>query len=194
MFLDCAPAYFEYLSKAFFHGLPTVLYKIVGVSLYSNVLMESLTGFVNCFLASSPYLSFRLSFNHSCLRLRHRSIIKMGESSLHRMSESALLILTELRKSYFCFTFSSNEGSGRQRKSQFADRCPRRHSRRVQESCREWRREQMEREWFENRVGRFGRCGSGGFVICRSIGSLRLEEYKGRGQGTWLFSIAVAGA
>jgi 1-phosphatidylinositol-3-phosphate 5-kinase len=25
MFLDCAPAYFEYLSKAFFHGLPTVL-------------------------------------------------------------------------------------------------------------------------------------------------------------------------
>ena len=31
MFLDCAPAYFEYLSKAFFHGLPTVLCKIVGV-------------------------------------------------------------------------------------------------------------------------------------------------------------------
>jgi hypothetical protein len=28
---DCAPAYFEYLSKAFFHGLPTVLCKIVGV-------------------------------------------------------------------------------------------------------------------------------------------------------------------
>jgi len=31
MFLDCAPAYFEYLTKAFFHGLPTVLCKIVGV-------------------------------------------------------------------------------------------------------------------------------------------------------------------
>ena len=31
MFLDCAPAYFEYLSKACFHGLPTVLCKIVGV-------------------------------------------------------------------------------------------------------------------------------------------------------------------
>ena len=31
MFLDCAPAYFEYLSKAFFHNLPTVLCKIVGV-------------------------------------------------------------------------------------------------------------------------------------------------------------------
>jgi len=31
MFLDCAPAYFEYLSKAFFHGLPTCLCKIVGV-------------------------------------------------------------------------------------------------------------------------------------------------------------------
>jgi hypothetical protein len=31
MFLDCAPAYFEYLNKAFFHGLPTVLCKIVGV-------------------------------------------------------------------------------------------------------------------------------------------------------------------
>lgn len=31
MFLECAPAYFEYLSKAFFHGLPTVLCKIVGV-------------------------------------------------------------------------------------------------------------------------------------------------------------------
>jgi len=31
MFLDCAPAYFEYLSKAFFHGLPTVLCKILGV-------------------------------------------------------------------------------------------------------------------------------------------------------------------
>mmetsp|Transcript_9237 Transcript_9237/g.17384 ORF Transcript_9237/g.17384 Transcript_9237/m.17384 type:complete len:2047 (+) Transcript_9237:105-6245(+) len=31
MFLDCAPAYFEYLSKAFFHGLPTMLCKIVGV-------------------------------------------------------------------------------------------------------------------------------------------------------------------
>ena len=31
MFLDCSPAYFEYLSKAFFHGLPTVLCKIVGV-------------------------------------------------------------------------------------------------------------------------------------------------------------------
>jgi len=25
MFLDCAPAYFEYLSKAFFHGLPTMV-------------------------------------------------------------------------------------------------------------------------------------------------------------------------
>lgn len=31
MFLDCAPSYFEYLSKSFFHGLPTVLCKIVGV-------------------------------------------------------------------------------------------------------------------------------------------------------------------
>lgn len=31
MFLDCAPAYFEYITKAFFHGLPTVLCKIVGV-------------------------------------------------------------------------------------------------------------------------------------------------------------------
>lgn len=31
MFLDCAPAYFEYLGKAFFHGLPTMLCKIVGV-------------------------------------------------------------------------------------------------------------------------------------------------------------------
>lgn len=31
MFLDCAPAYFEYLTKAFFHGLPTVLCKILGV-------------------------------------------------------------------------------------------------------------------------------------------------------------------
>jgi 1-phosphatidylinositol-3-phosphate 5-kinase len=31
MFLDCANAYFEYLSKSFFHGLPTVLCKIVGV-------------------------------------------------------------------------------------------------------------------------------------------------------------------
>lgn len=31
MFLESAPAYFEYLSKAFFHGLPTVLCKIVGV-------------------------------------------------------------------------------------------------------------------------------------------------------------------
>jgi 1-phosphatidylinositol-3-phosphate 5-kinase len=31
MFLDCAPAYFEYLSKAFFHGLPTCLCRIVGV-------------------------------------------------------------------------------------------------------------------------------------------------------------------
>ncbi len=31
MFLDCAPAYFEYLSKAFFHGLPSMLAKIVGV-------------------------------------------------------------------------------------------------------------------------------------------------------------------
>jgi hypothetical protein len=31
MFLDCAPAYFEYLSKSFFHGLPSMLAKIVGV-------------------------------------------------------------------------------------------------------------------------------------------------------------------
>lgn len=31
MFLDCAPSYFEYLSKSFFHGLPTILCKIVGV-------------------------------------------------------------------------------------------------------------------------------------------------------------------
>ncbi|KAL3939330.1 MAG: hypothetical protein SGBAC_005933 [Bacillariaceae sp.] len=31
MFLECAPAYFEYLSKVFFHGLPTVLCKVVGV-------------------------------------------------------------------------------------------------------------------------------------------------------------------
>eukprot|EP00934_Nitzschia_sp_Nitz4_P003840 Nitzschia sp. Nitz4//scaffold5_size260463//118602//124210//NITZ4_000980-RA/size260463-snap-gene-0.42-mRNA-1//-1//CDS//3329555334//3830//frame0 len=31
MFLESAPAYFEYLSKAFFHALPTVLCKIVGV-------------------------------------------------------------------------------------------------------------------------------------------------------------------
>jgi hypothetical protein len=31
MCLDCVPAYFEYLSKAFFHGLPTVLCKNVGV-------------------------------------------------------------------------------------------------------------------------------------------------------------------
>jgi 1-phosphatidylinositol-3-phosphate 5-kinase len=33
MFLDCAPAYFDYLSRAFFHGVPTVLCKILGVSL-----------------------------------------------------------------------------------------------------------------------------------------------------------------
>merc|ERR1711957_918876 len=31
MFLDCAPAYFKYVSKAFFQGLPTMLSKIVGV-------------------------------------------------------------------------------------------------------------------------------------------------------------------
>ncbi|CAM9508974.1 unnamed protein product, partial [Ectocarpus sp. 13 AM-2016] len=31
MFLDCALHYFEYMSKAFFHKLPTVLCKIVGV-------------------------------------------------------------------------------------------------------------------------------------------------------------------
>ena len=31
MFLDCAPSYFEYMSKSFFHGLPTVLCKILGV-------------------------------------------------------------------------------------------------------------------------------------------------------------------
>ena len=31
MFIECAPAYFEYMSKSFFHGLPTVLCKIVGV-------------------------------------------------------------------------------------------------------------------------------------------------------------------
>ena len=31
MFLDCAPAYFKYMSKAFFQGLPTMLSKIVGV-------------------------------------------------------------------------------------------------------------------------------------------------------------------
>ena len=31
MFLEFAPAYFEYQSKAFFHSLPTVLCKIMGV-------------------------------------------------------------------------------------------------------------------------------------------------------------------
>ncbi|GMI55924.1 hypothetical protein ScalyP_jg1490 [Parmales sp. scaly parma] len=31
MFIECAPAYFEYMSKSFFHGLPTVLCKVVGV-------------------------------------------------------------------------------------------------------------------------------------------------------------------
>ena len=41
MFLDCAPAYFEYLSKAFFHGLPTVLCKIVGVYQVSYVDVSS---------------------------------------------------------------------------------------------------------------------------------------------------------
>jgi hypothetical protein len=42
MFLDCAPAYFEYLSKAFFHGLPTVLCKILGV--YQIVYHNRVTG------------------------------------------------------------------------------------------------------------------------------------------------------
>jgi 1-phosphatidylinositol-3-phosphate 5-kinase len=31
MFLDFAPAYFEYLAKSFYHGLPTLLVKILGV-------------------------------------------------------------------------------------------------------------------------------------------------------------------
>lgn len=31
MFLDFAPAYFEYMGKAFYHGLPTTLCKILGV-------------------------------------------------------------------------------------------------------------------------------------------------------------------
>jgi hypothetical protein len=31
MFLDFAPAYFEYMAKACFHGLPTVLCKLLGV-------------------------------------------------------------------------------------------------------------------------------------------------------------------
>jgi hypothetical protein len=31
MFLDFAPAYFEYMAKAFYHGLPTTLCKILGV-------------------------------------------------------------------------------------------------------------------------------------------------------------------
>lgn len=31
MFMDIAPAYFEYMAKAFYHGLPTVLIKILGV-------------------------------------------------------------------------------------------------------------------------------------------------------------------
>lgn len=42
MFLDCAPAFFEYLSKACFHGLPTVLCKIVGV--YQIGIHNRLTG------------------------------------------------------------------------------------------------------------------------------------------------------
>lgn len=42
MFLDCAPAYFEYLSKAFFHGLPTVLCKICGV--YQIGITNRITG------------------------------------------------------------------------------------------------------------------------------------------------------
>jgi 1-phosphatidylinositol-3-phosphate 5-kinase len=31
MFLDYAPAYFEYLAKHFFHGMETVLCKVIGV-------------------------------------------------------------------------------------------------------------------------------------------------------------------
>lgn len=31
MFLDFAPAYFEYMAKSFYHGLPTTLCKILGV-------------------------------------------------------------------------------------------------------------------------------------------------------------------
>jgi 1-phosphatidylinositol-3-phosphate 5-kinase len=30
MFLDFAPAYFEYMAKAYYHHLPTVLCKILG--------------------------------------------------------------------------------------------------------------------------------------------------------------------
>jgi 1-phosphatidylinositol-3-phosphate 5-kinase len=31
MFLDFAPAYFEYMAKAYYHNLPTILCKILGI-------------------------------------------------------------------------------------------------------------------------------------------------------------------
>ena len=49
MFLECAPDYFEYLSKAFFHGLPTVLCKILGVSVSSFLEILSKSNFCLAF-------------------------------------------------------------------------------------------------------------------------------------------------
>lgn len=50
MFNDFAPAYFEYMSKAMFHGLPTVLCKIFGlfqVAYYSIHTKKKVTSFFN---------------------------------------------------------------------------------------------------------------------------------------------------
>jgi 1-phosphatidylinositol-3-phosphate 5-kinase len=75
MFLDCAPAYFEYLSKAFFHGLPTVLCKIVGV--YQIGYHNRVTGKRTMEqVAGKPYLTFVV------LILRHFSCLTDFVSSL----------------------------------------------------------------------------------------------------------------
>jgi 1-phosphatidylinositol-3-phosphate 5-kinase len=78
MFLDNAVSYFEYLSKAFFHGLPTVLCKILGVYQigYHNRItgrrsMEQIVVMPNIFYGRNVSVTFDLK---GSLRGRHTKI------------------------------------------------------------------------------------------------------------------------
>jgi len=93
MFLDCATHYFEYLSKAFFHGLPTVLCKILGVYQigYHNRItgrrsMEQIVVMPNIFFGRHISITFDLK---GSLRGRFAKIKEKGSDKSESMSQAA---------------------------------------------------------------------------------------------------------
>jgi len=93
MFLDCAPAYFDYISRAFFHGMHTVLCKILGVYQigYHNRItgrrsMEQIAVMPNIFFGRNISITFDLK---GSLRGRFAKIKEKGDPKVTSESKAA---------------------------------------------------------------------------------------------------------